>query len=132
MDALLEPTLDAFPFEVVDDPRHDIKRPHLLSACLVAVDVERDAHVQQRRVGRLLSALQLPLGKRHQPAGQKFCAAARLAPRLKHFVVEVADLIGVEFHTSAYASPASLSARNHPMPINTASAVEELGTSTGE
>ena len=63
-DALLETPLDNFPLAVFDNAGQDIERPDLLRARLVAVDVEGNAHVAKRNVGRLLALLKLAVGGR--------------------------------------------------------------------
>ena len=51
VDPLLQAALDRRPLGGVDDPRHDVERPDLLRPRLVAVDVERDPHREERLVG---------------------------------------------------------------------------------
>ena len=121
----------------VDDPRHDVERPDLFGAGLVAIDVERDAHVQQGQVGRLLAALQFAVGERHQAAGQQLGPRAGASVRLEHLVVEAAGLIGIESHRfhpcrpprpSAHARIARQSGRHRPRIRHIRPPIATIGT----
>ena len=58
-DALLQPAFDHRELGPIDDARHDIERPNFFGPRRVAIDGERDAHVQQSQVRRLLPPDQL-------------------------------------------------------------------------
>ena len=87
-DPLLEAALDPVPFGGRDDPRDDVERKDPLGAGAVAVDVERDPHVQQRALGRLLAAQQLAVRHRLDQLDQRPGGRSRLAAGLEHLVEE--------------------------------------------
>ena len=97
LDALLEPALDVLPLARLDNPRHDVEGPDLFGSRLVAIDVERDAHVQQGQIGSLLAPFEFPFGKRGQPLGQHLGQRPWTTVGLEHFVITAVRLVGVEF-----------------------------------
>jgi hypothetical protein len=97
-DALLEAALDAGEVRGLDDPRHDVEGEDPLRAGLVAVDVERDAHRQERALGGVLAPGELFLGDRAEARGEQLAAGARLAGGLEHLVVRAAEVVVVEVH----------------------------------
>jgi hypothetical protein len=56
VDPLLQPTLDTLPLMRLDDARHDVERKDPLRSGAIAVDVERDPHVEQCALCCLLPA----------------------------------------------------------------------------
>ena len=95
------PALDAVPLGGRDDARDEVEREDPLGAGAVAVDVERDAHVQERALGRLLPAQQLAVGQRLDQLDQRPGGRPRLAAGLEHLVEEGAGLIVLESHGAA-------------------------------
>ena len=69
VDALLEAPLDPVPLGRRHDARDEIEGKDPLGAGAVAVDVERDPHVQERALGRLLPAQQLAVAASSRSAG---------------------------------------------------------------
>ena len=53
---LLQSAFDHIPFGRFNNPWNDVERENTLCACIVSVDVERDAHVQQCPLGGALTA----------------------------------------------------------------------------
>ena len=101
-DPLLEALLDPVPFGRRDDPRDEIEGKDPLGAGAVAVHVERDAHVQERALGRLLPAQQLAVRHRLDQLDQRPGGRLEARARLEHLVEEGAGLIVLEFHREAY------------------------------
>jgi hypothetical protein len=97
-DALLQPALDRLPFAGFNHARHDVERPDLFGARLMAIHREGDAQVQERPFGIALAALQFPLGKRFNPPHQ--CLAPRPGRAFggEHFVVKTIGRIGGKTH----------------------------------
>ena len=101
-DALLEAPLDPVPFGRRHDPRDEIEGKDPLGAGAVAVHVERDSHVQECALGRLLPPQQLAIDHRLDQLDQRPGGRSRLAPVLEHLVEERAGLIVLESHGDAY------------------------------
>ena len=97
-DALLQAALDAAPFRGRDDPRHDIERKDPLGAGAVAVDVEGDAHVQERALGGLLPAEELAVGQRFDELAERARRRPRLAVGVEHLIEEAAGFVVGEPH----------------------------------
>ena len=93
-DPLLEPRFDGPPFARLDDPRHDVERPDLLRARLVAVDVERDPHLQQRLIGGPLPPDEFAVDERPQAAGQQLGRRPRVPLLVEHLVVKALGVVG--------------------------------------
>ncbi len=70
-DPLLEAPLDPVPFGGRHDPGDEIEGKDPLGAGAVAVHVERDPHVQERALGRLLPAQQLAVRHRLDQLDQR-------------------------------------------------------------
>ena len=87
-DPLLEAPLDPVPFGGRHDPGDEIEGKDPLGAGAVAVHVERDPHVQQRALGRLLAAQQLAVRHRLDQLDQRPGGRSRLAAGLEHLVEE--------------------------------------------
>ncbi len=68
------------------------------AAGVVAVDVEGDAHVQQRAFGRLLAAQQLAVGQRVDELAERARRRPRLAVGVEHLVEETARFVVGEPH----------------------------------
>jgi len=100
VDPLLQPALDGRPLGRVDDPRHDVERPDLLRPGLVAVDVERDPHREQRLVGRPLPRGELTAGKRGQPPHELLGAGPWPEPVVEELVVETVGLVRLQVHAA--------------------------------
>ena len=103
-DPLLEALLDPVPFGRRHDPRDEIEGKDPLSAGDVAVHVERNSHMQEDALGRLLPPQQLAVHHRLDQLDQRPGGGSRLAPALEHLVEERAGLIVLEFHCDAILS----------------------------
>ncbi len=98
VDALSQAGLDAVPLRGLHDARHDIERQHALDAGAVAVDVERDAQVDERRVSRLLQPSELAVRQGFDRLDQQACFLARAAIAVEQFVEPGAGVISLEEH----------------------------------
>jgi hypothetical protein len=78
--------------------RHEIEREDALGSCLVAVDVERDAHVEQRALGGTLAAEQLALGQGIDELHERTRRHARPLRLAEHLVEEGAGVVFGESH----------------------------------
>ena len=103
-DPLLEALFDPVPFGRRHDPRYEIEGKDALSAGDVAVDVERNSHMQEDALGRLLPPQELAVHHRLDQLEQRPGGCSRLAPILEHLVEERAGLIVLEFHRDAILS----------------------------
>ena len=97
-DPLLEAGLDAGPFTGLDHPRHDVEGPDLLGALLVAVDVEGDAHREQRLLGGPLPRGEIAVGKLGEAADDVLGAGSRLEGVVEELVVKAVGLVGLQIH----------------------------------
>src|SRR6185295_2476493 len=96
LNTLLQPTLDEGPIAGFYDARDHVEREDALRPSRIAVDVERDPHVQE---GLLSSPLALQEFARWQALNalyQQRCAGTWTAISLKHFVKETGGVIGSE------------------------------------
>ena len=98
MDALLEAALDHIPLGGAHDARDQIERKDALGAGSLAIHVERDAHLQQRALGRLLPAGQLSRGERFDIPSQRPCSRPRLSVLTEHLIEEIAGFVVGESH----------------------------------
>jgi hypothetical protein len=73
VDALLQAALDVAPLRCGDDTRNEIERKDALGAGAIAIDVERDPHVQQRAFGGPLPPEQLSVGEGFNELRQRPC-----------------------------------------------------------
>ncbi len=103
-DPLLEALLDPVPFGRRHDPRDEIEGKDALGAGAVAVHVERNSHMQEDALGRLLPPQELAVHHRLDQLEQRPGGRSRLAPILEHLVEERAGLIVLEFHGGALLS----------------------------
>ena len=97
---LPESELDHAPFGRGHDAGNEIERKDSLRAGAIAVHVERDAHVQQRALRRLLAAKELAFGKRVDQMAQGFRTRPGIVIRLEHLIVEVPRFVVGESHRS--------------------------------
>ena len=97
----LRPCSIQAPFGRRHDPGHEIEGKDPLGAGAVAVDVERNPHVQECALGRLLPAQQLAVRHRLDQLDERPGGRARLAAGLEHLVEERAGLIVLESHGAA-------------------------------
>ena len=88
VDPLLEPALDRRPFVGIDHPRHDVKRPDLFRPGLVAVDVERDPHREERLVGGPLPGGEFAVGKGGETTDELLGARSGQERFVEEFVPE--------------------------------------------
>ena len=79
VDALPQAPVDPVPLLGRDQARHEVERKDLLLAAVIAVDVERDAHVHQVALGGALPSLEVPLGQGVDPVHEEAELAARRA-----------------------------------------------------
>ena len=92
-DALREAALEKFPFLGRDDPRQQIEREDFLRALRRAIDVERDALPQKRRVNRLPLGVKLLRRKLAKNLVKFAIMAAHAAPGVQHFIESPVDLV---------------------------------------
>jgi hypothetical protein len=96
--ALGEPLLDRRPLGRGDDPRYEVEREDLLGPRVVAVDAERDAHVQHRALGGSLAACDLGRGEAGESAREQAAAGAWAALDVEHLVEKLARVVAREVH----------------------------------
>src|SRR5580704_12513646 len=78
--------------------RHQVEREDALGAGAVAVDVERDPHVQEGALGRLLAAQQLTLWQRLHELDQGPGRSPWLSVLVEHLVETVTGAVVCESH----------------------------------
>ena len=101
-DALGQAAFQKFPFRGGDDARQQVERENFLRALGVAIDVERDALPQERRVHRLPLGVEL---RRFEVAEQpvKFpVMRPHAAFRVEHFVKTAVDLVFFQHVTKSF------------------------------
>src|SRR5437899_12323673 len=85
-EALLQPALQAVPFDPGDDARNQIKRERLFDTAIVAVNVESDASLEERPLGGLLPRFQFAWRKRFDFFGEQSSRPARQPVFANHFI----------------------------------------------
>ena len=98
VDPLLEPAFDDGPLRRLDHARHDVEGPDLFCPGLVAVDVEGDAHREERLVGGPLPLGKFAVGGFGEAAGEQLRAGPWTQRRVEEFVVEAFGLIRLQVH----------------------------------
>ena len=93
MDALLQAAFDPVPFVCRHDARDQVERKDSFRARRVAVDVERDAELQQQPLGGMLVAEQLAVGERLNDLLHQLEVRPRRAVLLEHLVVKAFGLV---------------------------------------
>jgi hypothetical protein len=95
-DALRKPPIDARPFGVRNDAWDEVERKKPLGAATVAVNGERDALNQERKVGEFATLLELR-GRHPGHAVKEFgVVRARLSGGGEHLVVKAAGFVPFE------------------------------------
>ena len=97
-DALLQAALDEAPFRRRDDPWHQIERKDPLGSSPIAVDVEGNAHVEERALRGLLPPEELAVGQSFDELAERARRRARLAVGVEHFIEEAAGFVVGEPH----------------------------------
>jgi hypothetical protein len=92
--ALLEAAGQPLPFGAGDDARHQVEREHALEALVPAVHGERDALVQERRVGLAPPLVELPHREPREVLGQRAVVGPHLPRPREHLVVEAPGGVG--------------------------------------
>ena len=92
-DALGEAALDAIPLLRGDQARQQVVGKDALGALVAAVDGEGDALGEERKIGRLLAALQFFLGQAGQSLGQSAIVRPHFSVRLAHLVECVVERV---------------------------------------
>src|SRR5262244_415202 len=100
LNTLLQPTLDAGPIAGFHNARDDIEREDALRPSRIAVDVERDPHVQEGLLSRPLALQEFTRRQALNPLYQQRCAGTWTAISLKHLVKEAGGVIGSKLHES--------------------------------
>ena len=95
VDALAEPAFDPVPLLGANDARDQVEWKDALRAGGVAVDVERDPHLQQQTLGRTLAAEKLPFFKRLNRFQEKTGLRPGTSPAFEHLVVKTFRLVAV-------------------------------------
>ena len=98
VDPLLQAALDRRPLGGVDDPRHDVERPDLLRPRLVAVDVERDPHREERLVGGPLPGGKLAVREGGETTDELLSARSGLERFVEEFVPESVGDVRPQVH----------------------------------
>jgi len=110
---LLEAALNAAPLGGRHDARHKIERENLLHPGALAIDVESDAHLQERALGGSLPFQQLAVREVfdvvHQPPGR----GARLPVIPEHFIEEITDFVTLKSHNKSLAGQFSTDRHIH-------------------
>jgi len=88
VNALLQAALDRAPLGRGDNPRNEVEREDALRAFVRAVDVERDAHGEQRTFGRSLATLDLTGRQRVEDLRQRLRTRTWSARAGEHLVEE--------------------------------------------
>src|SRR5690606_93328 len=97
-DALPEPAFDACPFGGADDPGDEVEGQDVFGSAVVAVHVERDAHLEEGEFGGALAAGEFPVRERFHVSDERACAGAGFAGFAEHLVEEVRGVVMIESH----------------------------------
>jgi len=97
-DPLLEASLDEAPLGRGHDARHQVEGKNLLHACVLAIDVERDAHLQQRALGGSLPVEQFAFREVLDVVHQFPGGSSWLAVLAENFVEELIEFVLLESH----------------------------------
>jgi hypothetical protein len=117
VDALFEPLFNPLPFLCLYDARDDIEGEDFFCGCVVSVNIESDAALEQSALGSLLAAQKLSFRKRFDFLLEQSGARAGTSIAEKHLIIEIACIVGIKFHTFAgdrFAQPEALQAPRHP------------------
>ncbi len=98
VDALFEAAFDAVPFGRGDDARDQVEGEDAFGAGGIAVDVKRDAELEEEAFGGMFIAEELSGVERLDDFEDQFHVRADTAVALKHFVVEAFRFIRRELH----------------------------------
>ncbi len=99
VDALLQAAFDAVPFVGRHDARDQVEGKDSFRARRVAVDVERDAELQQQPLGGMLIAQQLAVGERLYDLLHQLKVRPRRTVLLEHLVVKAFGLVCRKLHS---------------------------------
>src|SRR5689334_7441315 len=94
--ALAQSPFDGNPLVRSDDAGNNVERKDLFRAGFVPVDVERDAHPEQRLFGRLLVAPDFSVAYRRYSLKQHSGERARRSVRIEHLIVKTAGLVSIK------------------------------------
>ena len=98
LDALFQTAVDPAPLVRAHDPGDQIEREDLLRPRVRAIDVESDAHVEERLLGRLLAVEQLARRQLLEVAPKRARRRAREPGAGEHLVVKLTEVVTVESH----------------------------------
>src|SRR5437867_7550477 len=100
VDALAQTAVDRRPLLGRYDPRYDVERKDFFGPGLVAIDVECDAHSEQRLFRRLLIPAELGIANGRDALKQQTGARPRRSIRVEHLVVKATSFVSLEKHKS--------------------------------
>src|SRR5215475_11673760 len=105
MNALLETTFDLCPFTGGDDPWNDIEWEYFFGSCLVAVDVECDAHSKQGLFGGLLISTEFFIADRRDALKQKASTRPWSSVGVEHLILKTTSIVSVKKHKKSVPEP---------------------------
>src|SRR5262249_43535602 len=100
LNTLLQATLDEGPIAGFHNARDNVEREDALCASRIAVNVERDPHLQESLLRRPLAPQEFAGRQALHALDQQCCASAWTAISLKHLVKEIGGVIGSKLHQS--------------------------------
>jgi len=99
--ALGEATLELGPLPGVNDPGNEVERENLLGSTLVAVNAERDAHVQERPLCGALPPYEVGVGQCGDRSRKKLAAHPWTPLRVEHLIVKGTRGVAGKLHETA-------------------------------
>ena len=98
LNTLLQPAFDEGPIGSFHNARDDIEREDALRPSRIAVDVERDPHVQEGLLSSPLASQEFARRQALNALYEQRCTGTWTAISLKHLVKEASGVIGGELH----------------------------------